>query len=207
MPAAAVIRRVQALSGIIGFKGSVGGPADRTVGAPAHVLVDPKVEADDKVEGRLGCPPGYVITGIGSRAHEDNITTMWLRIQPLLPDGTLGEPEQLRAGWEADAGLEADVSLPPGYIATGFGAAIAPEWDVKRFRVWARPLHANGTLGEEEEFRGGIDLVSGVEKELRLEPGRVLTSVGLNCMSNDINGIHGTSAVLVPTATTATPRE
>ncbi|MHC4543939.1 MAG: hypothetical protein ACYTDW_03695 [Planctomycetota bacterium] len=33
------------------------------------VLIDHKVEADDKVEAYLKAPPGYVITGLGSRAH------------------------------------------------------------------------------------------------------------------------------------------
>ena len=176
-------------------------PADDAPEVPALALVDPQNEADDKVEARLTAPPGYVITGIGSRAHYDNVTTMWLRIQPLLADGKLGPAEQLRSGWELDAGLEAEVALPPGYVATGFGAAVAPEWDVKRFRVWARPLSADGTLGEEKEFRGGVDLVSGVEREVHTEPGRVLTSAGLNCMHNDINGIRAESARLIRTAT------
>jgi len=178
-----------------------GDPPAATDAVGSLALVDPKDEAADKVEGHLKAPPGYVITGIGARAHYDNITTMWLRIQPLLPNGTLGKAEQLRGGWELDAGLEAEVKLPPTYIATGFGAAVAPEWDVKRFRVWARPLLGDGTLGEEKEFRGGADLVSGVEKSVRLKPGRVLTGVGLNCMFNDINGIQATSAALIDTAT------
>ncbi len=169
-------------------------------GVPTLVRTDPKMEVDDKVEARLHAPPGYVITGIGSRAHYDNITTMWLKIQPLLPDGTLGPAEQLRSGWEPDAGLEAEVTLPPGMVVTGFGAAIAPEWDVKRFRVWARTLAPDGSLGEEKEFRGGIDRVSGVEREIRAAPGRVLISAGLNCSFNDINGIKADSAALVPSA-------
>jgi len=176
-------------------------PPARAKQAPALVLVDPKVEADDKVEACLEAPPGYVITGLGSRAHYDNITTMWIRVQPLLPDGTLGEPEELRSGWEPDAGLEAQIKLPAGYVATGFGAGIAPEWDVKRFRVWARPLLEDGTLGDEKEFRGGVDLESGCERKVRLEAGRVLTSAGLNCMVNDVNGIKANSAALIHTAT------
>ncbi|MBC8872832.1 MAG: hypothetical protein H8E44_25645 [Planctomycetes bacterium] len=168
---------------------------------PTFALVEPSTEANDKVEASLQAPPGHVITGIGARAQDDNITTMWLRVQPLLADGTMGTPEYLRGGWEPDAGLEAQVELPPGYVATGFGAAIAPEWDVKRFRVWGRPLAADGSLGEEKEFRGGADLESGVERQVNLPAGRVLTSAGLNCMHNDINGIKAQSAVLVRTAT------
>ena len=49
---------------------------------------------------------------------------------------------------------------------------------------------------EKKEFRGGADLVSGVEREVHTGPGRVLTSAGLNCMHNDINGIRADSAEL-----------
>jgi hypothetical protein len=175
-------------------------PQARSKKAYSVVLIDHKVESDDKVEAYLKAPPGYVITGLGSRAHYDNITTMWLKVQPILPDGTLGEAEELRHGWEPDAHLEAKVELPEGYIATGFGAGIAPEWDVKRLGVWARPLRKDGTLGEEKLFRGGVDLKSGFEKTVRLEKGRVLTSAGLNCMLNDVNGIKATSAKLTKSA-------
>jgi len=169
---------------------------------PAMVLAEPRVEAQDKVEAYLQAPEGYVITGLGARAHYDNITTLWLRIQPLRPDGTLGPAEHLRAGWEMDSHLEAKVELPEGYVATGFGAGIAPEWDVKRLGVWARPLRADGTLGEEKLFRGGIDLESGFERSVRLEAGRVLTAAGLNCMLNDVNGIAAASRVVRRTAHT-----
>ncbi len=177
-----------------------GDPTIHTSGKPSLVLVDPKVEAGDKVEACLYAPPGYVITGLGSRAHYDNITTMWMRIQPLLPDGTLGEPEELRSGWEPDSHLEGRVELPDGYVATGFGAGIAPEWDVRRFGLWGRPLLEDGSLGEEKLFRGGGDRESGFEKQVRIEKGRVLTSAGLNCMFNDVNGIKATSAALIQTA-------
>jgi len=176
-------------------------PKPRDDSLPAFALTDHRVEANDQVEAFLKAPPGYLIRGIGSRAQDDNITTMWLRVQPLLDDGTLGPAEQIRGGWEVDAGLEAQVELPDGYVATGFGAAVAPEWDVKRFRVWARPLRPDGTLGEEKEFRGGVDRESGIERQVRLDPGRVLTSAGLNCMHNDVNGIKADSAVLVRSVT------
>lgn len=159
-------------------------------------FADPRMESDPTVEAFLQAPPGHVITGIGARAHYDNITTLWLKVQPLLPDGTLGEAEQLRGGWEADSHLEARVELPPGHVATGFGAGIAPEWDVKRLRVWGRPLLPGGALGEEKEFRGGQDLQGGCEKVIRLAPGRILISAGLNCMFNDVNKIKGASARL-----------
>ncbi len=112
----------------------------------------------------------------------------------LLPDGSLGAAMEMRGGWEPDSHLEARVELPEGYVATGFGAGIAPEWDVKRLGVWARPLRPDGSLGEEKLFRGGIDHKSGFEQTIRLEQGRVLVSAGLNCMLNDVNKIKGDSA-------------
>lgn len=172
----------------------------RAAAAPSLVLRDAKVEADDKVEAHLVAPPGYVITGLGARAHYDNVTTMWLRIQPLRPDGTLGEPEQLRGGWEPDAGLEAAVELPEGHVVTGFGARAAPEWDVKSLVVWARPMSRDGRLGEEKAFRAGKEPEKGPERHARAAAGRVLTAAGLNCMHNDINGIRATSAALVRTS-------
>jgi hypothetical protein len=185
------------------------GPMDSPVQAPPAVkhrvprlaLTDGRVEASDKTETYLEIPPEYVITGLGARAHYDNVTTLWLKMQPLLPDGTLGKPVQLRSGWEPTVSLEAKVELPDGWVATGFGAGIAPEWDVKRLGVWGRKLGSKGLTGEEKVYRGGSDLESGFERAVRLDEGRVLTAAGLNCMLNDVNGIQGSSARLGLTAT------
>lgn len=168
---------------------------------PAIALTDHRSEADGRVEGFLAAPPDHVITGLGARAHHDNITTLWLQLRPLLADGSLGATEQLRGGWEPDSHLEAVVVLPDGWVATGFGAGIAPEWDVRRLGVWARELQPDGTLGAEERlFRGGSDHNSGFEKTVRVEAGRVLTSAGINCGFNDVNRVRATSARWTPTA-------
>jgi hypothetical protein len=162
------------------------------------------MESDERVEVQLDAPPGYVITGMGARAAADNVTTLMLRVAPLLADGTLGEPEKLRGGWEPDAGLEAEIRLPEGYVATGLGARIAPEWDVKTFALWGRPLHPDGSLGEEREFRAGVEPRGGLEKIVRLEdssPPRILISAGLRCSSNDVGGISARSALVARTST------
>ncbi len=184
------------------------GPASQSAGVSASAmdsrvvaLDEPRIDAADRAEAWLQAPPGYVVTGLGSRAAGDNITTMRLRVQPLLANGTLGEARVMRGGWELDAGLEANVDLPPGWVATGFGARIAPEWDVKTLAVWGRPLQADGALGEEKEFRAGIQPDGGLEKTVRLDAGRVLTGAGLRCSLNDVKGIRATSARLRPTAT------
>ena len=155
----------------------------------------------NRVEAFAMAPPGYVITGLVARAAGDNITTMRIRVQPILGDGTLGDPEVILAGWEPDAGLEANVDLPDGYVVTGFGARIAPEWDVKTLAVWGRPLRPDGTLGEENEFRAGVEPDKGLEKTVLLESGRVLTGAGLRCGSNDVTAIRAASARVTRSAT------
>jgi hypothetical protein len=179
-------------------------PPVRTEDVSNLVLVDEQEITDGKsIEGYLEAPAGYVVTGLGARAHYDNITTMWMQIRPLLADGTLGEPEELRTGNEPDSHLEAQVILPDGYVATGFGAGIKPEWDVNRFIVWARPLNADGTLGEEKDFRAGRNPESGPEQKIEPVEGRILIGAGLNCMLNDVNRVHGKTAKLILTPTGA----
>jgi hypothetical protein len=168
---------------------------------PTLVLADRQLESDQRVEAELTSPPGYVVTGLGARAHEDNLTTLWMQVRPLLQDGTLGPPEEIRGGWELDAGLEAQIILPEGYVATGFGGRIAPEWDVKTFALWGRPLLQNGVLGAQKMFRAGIEPNGGLERQIQLAPGRVLTTAGLNCGFNDVNRIKAASMALLPSAT------
>ena len=67
--------------------------------------------------------------------------------------------------------------------------------------VWGRPLLEDGTLGDEKEFRAGVEAKGGLERRVRLSAGRVLTSAGLRCHLNDIAGIRASSARLVRTAT------
>ncbi|MBN2506282.1 MAG: hypothetical protein JXQ71_06275 [Verrucomicrobia bacterium] len=176
-------------------------PAPYPDAAPTRVLTDRRVDVENRVEAELTAPPGYVITGLGARAHEDNLTTLWLQIRPLQADGTLGAPEELRGGWEPDANLEAKITLPDGYVATGFGGRIAPEWDVKTLALWGRPLRDDGVLGEPRAFRAGIESEGGLEKQIQLPAGRVLGTVGLNCGFNDLNRIKCASFVLGTTAT------
>jgi len=178
---------------------------------PALALTGPRVESGEGVEVRLEAPPGFVMTGMGARAAAGHLTTLMLRVAPLLPDGTLGEPEEMRAGREPDADLEAEIRLPPGHVATGFGARITPGGDVKTLALWGRPLLPGGLLGGERELRAGVEPGGGLERRVRLEaaaesPARVLISAGLRCPSNDAGGISARSALLEPTATEAERR-
>lgn len=179
--------------------GPAGSPADcaSAAGAPPYAIGDVRPEAEERVEAFAQAPPGFVITGLGARGHEDNVTTIWLKVRPVLADGTLGAPEEIRGGWEPDAGLEAVIELPDGYVLTGFGARAAPEWDVKSMTVWGRPLNRDGSLGAEKEFHGGIEPDRGPERMVKAPDGRVLVSAGMNMSFNDINAVRADSAALV----------
>lgn len=166
--------------------------------APARgavVLVGDRVDAQQVTEVRVDVPPGCVITGVGFRAHQDNFTTMLCRYHRVSPDGKLVDPQEVRAGAEPDHACEATVMLPDGYVAVGFGARGAPEWDITTLRVWARKLNPDGTLGKVEIFNDGFAPENGCEREVLLgEPDRALTGAGLRFMFNDVIGIYARSS-------------
>lgn len=162
--------------------------------ATTLILIDDRADSQQKTEARFDAPDGRVITGLGFRAHYDNITTMHVRHHALTPDGQLVDPVETRLGAEPDNPCEGKVYLPAGYVAVGYGAAGEPEWDVTLVRVWARPLRADGTLGEVEEFSDGFNPTRGPERYLLLEESdRVLTGAGLRFQFNDITGLYARS--------------
>ena len=80
-------------------------PLTASAGAPSLtagslLLVNDREIAAERTEVRFSCPPGSVLTGIGARAHADNITTMWFVHRELRPDGSLGEPVEVKRGSE-----------------------------------------------------------------------------------------------------------
>jgi hypothetical protein len=158
------------------------------------VLLDERVDRDEITEIRFNAPAGCVVTGLGLRAHADNITTMHCRYHRLLPDGTLVDPEEAHLGSEPEHGCEGKVLLPDGWVAVGFGAAGEPEWDVTLIRVWARQLNRDGTLGEVKAFNAGRRPDRGPERFVLIdETDRALTGVGIRFHHNDIMGIYGRS--------------
>jgi len=158
------------------------------------VLLGERIDCDERTEVRFNAPHGCVITGLGFRAHADNITTMHCRYHRVLPDGTLADPHEAHLGSEPDHGCEGKVLLPDGWAAVGFGAAGEPEWDVTLLRVWGRRLHRDGTLGEIEVFNAGRRPDRGPERAVLVEEtDRILTGVGIRFHHNDIMGIYGRS--------------
>lgn len=157
-------------------------------------LIDDRIEAQQITEVRFDVPEGCVITGLGFRAHEDNLTTMLCRYHKISPEGKLVEPKEARVGSEPDHACEATVLLPDGYVAVGFGGRGAPEWDITTLRIWARPLNPDGTLGEIKIFNDGFAPDHHCEREIVLkETDRVLTGAGLRFHYHDMIGIYGRS--------------
>jgi len=162
------------------------------------ILFDQRIDAQQITEVRFTAPEGCVITGLGLRAHYDNITTMHCRYHRLTADGRLVDPKEAHFGSEPDHQCEAKVLLPDGWVAVGFGAAGEPEWDVTLVRIWGRKLNSDGTLGEIKAFNDGFKPDRGPEREVLLaEPDRILAGVGARFGSNDILGIYGCSRKLL----------
>jgi len=175
---------------------SVGEPATRPVAAspeppPASskqrvVLRDHTIDRRSRVEAWIRVPAGYVITGIGLRADLDRISTLRVRMNALREDGSLGRPTEQRDGWSPDREPAANIDLPDGYVAVGFGAAVDAKWNVTSLVVWARPLSRDGKLGEQQQFRAGTQPDTEPQAQFICPERRVLTSVGFGCRDGKI---------------------
>lgn len=154
-------------------------------------LDDRRLDLEEQIEAQYTVPEGFVITGIGARGSEENVSRMRVRQQRLLPDGTLGEPQEIRFGYDPFGDLEANITLPDCYVAVGYGARAGGEWDVMTLIVWARLLQPDGTLGPLTEFRAGYEAYhAGVEREfIAPQVDRVLTGVGMRMRFSDITNI------------------
>ncbi|MBN1419421.1 MAG: hypothetical protein JXP34_11635 [Planctomycetes bacterium] len=160
-------------------------------------LLAPRVEIRQKTEAEIDLPPGCVVTGIGARAHYDNITTLWIAFREVRADGSLGQPREIHLGSEPDRACEAKIFLPDGWIVAGFGARGSPEWDVSTLRVWGRRWDPDGG-GEIRVWSDGREPGGGLERMILLaDPDRVITGAGLRLHHNDIAGIYARSARLV----------
>lgn len=153
-------------------------------------LDDCRLDLDEGPEASISVPPGYLITGLGFRAWFQDIQTMRVQMRELRPDGTLGNPREVRAGVEPNEGLEVDVTLPDCYVMVGFGARAAAETDVTTMWVWARPILPDGSLGPQEEFRSGFEPDHGLERQFQLPPNRVMTGAGMRVSFGDVTGLY-----------------
>ena len=146
---------------------------------------------DSGYEAHYTVPPGYVITGLGFRAFGHDVTTIRVRMCELLSDGTMGLPQEVRAGSDPYADLEVNINLPPCYVMVGFGARSIAVGDITTLAVWARPIQSDGTLGPVEEFRAGSDPYHSLEKQFLIpQQNRAMTGAGMKCDEYDITGLY-----------------
>lgn len=89
-------------------------------------------------------PFGYILTGIGVRAHSDEIRTVRLIARQIRPDGSLGPREEFRTGPAKDADVELMVEAPPGNAIINIGANIdrrgPASQDFKYLMIQYRPI-------------------------------------------------------------------
>lgn len=68
-------------------------------------------------------PYNHVVTGFGGRINNSNrVTTIRLQVRAILSDGGLGPARIKRCGSSPNTGMERFVTLPDGYVMTGFAA-------------------------------------------------------------------------------------
>lgn len=165
-------------------------------------LTDHRIDVDVRVEAGYDLPDGYVITGLGfGQRYPDDITTLRIRMQPLLEEGALGEAIVVRAGGVPEWGLAADIDLPGGWVAVGYGAS------PNTLAVWAAPIKPDGSLGEVKEFRAGADPEGELHVRFVCDENRVLTGLGMRRSGDFITDARarsartpGTKAGTAPTA-------
>ena len=161
---------------------------------PPVRLRDFRYEMNDPCELSFEVPGDYVITAMGMRAAEGRVTTLWVTIREILPNGSLGEFRHLRRGSAPDHHPEGIVMLPEGYAAVGFGIQIIPWWDIGVLSLWGARFNRDGTLGDPIEFRHGFTPGAKTQMQILLPPDRVLTGFGVGSRDHEAVGLMAQSA-------------
>ena len=160
-------------------------------------LTDYRLEPSELHRATYMAPEQSVITGVGIRANQSCISTMQVTSRELPPDGMLGDRKVQGRGWHPFHEPEGPlVVLPEGHVAVGVGLSIEPMADCKDIMLWGAPLKEDGTLGKPEEFHGGFHPEPGtkLQRQILLEPGRVLTGFGFWINDHETVGLMVMSA-------------
>lgn len=133
-------------------------------------------------------PYNHVITGIGGRMDSrSRITTLVLEVRALLSDSSLGPVKRTRCGTSPDHSLEKFVSLPDGYVMTGFAAhsrrnnfvgltAQGKRFDSSTGKLVGDTISlSDGTEGAEVEYKPNTSV-------------RLLRSVGFRAYNSNFRG-------------------
>lgn len=114
--------------------GTLGTPVERRGG----------IEPSGGLEVNVTVPDCHVIVGFGARASaETDITTMAVWARPLLPDGTLGDVVELRAGSDPNHALERQHQITGNRALTGAGMRVG-NGDVTGLYLESCALEATG---------------------------------------------------------------
>lgn len=147
-------------------------PTNLRAGKNPFGLTHPKVLIDGEAEIKEGwseqaacvAPENHFISGYGGRILDGNVTTLHLEIRENRADGSLGPRTILRCGSVPDSGLEQFVSLPNGYVMTGFGGhvqknnfvgitAYGKKLDSERGSLTTATQQVSGSSGQEMSFQ------------------------------------------------------
>ncbi len=183
------------LMGCLSLNGDPG--FSKAAGVEKVTLQDRRVEVNDPIDIGYEAPDGYAITGLGMRAADGAITTLWIDIQKVNSDGTLGERQTIHKGTTPDRFPEGLVNLPLGYVAVGFGVNVIEFWDIGAITLWGAPLNRDGSLGPIREFRGGFQAHTATEKQILLPENRILVGVGIAVKDHNAIGIMAQSSTCV----------
>ena len=78
-------------------------------------------DPNGNVEGDGNLGENYMLTGVGARIDDDNVTTLHIRGQAITADGALGDEVTYKFGSEPNHKLEAWYEVPTGYGIVGIG--------------------------------------------------------------------------------------
>jgi len=129
-----------------------------------------------------------VITGIGVRAKDSNITTLRIEYAQIQSDGTLGDKMHENFGSKPDNKLERYVTTKrQNDVVVGFAIRVKDD-DVSGLRIYTRTLDTdNGTLSERrEDVTDGKDVF---EIDWHIDTNitsSVMTRLGLRAKSDDV---------------------
>lgn len=152
------------------------------------ILIDGEAEIKEGWSEQAACvaPENHFISGYGGRILDGNVTTLHLEIRENRTDGSLGPRAILRCGSVPDSGLEKFVSLPDGYVMTGFGGhiqknnfigltAYGKKLDSNRARLTTATQQVSGSSGQEMSFQSATSTTA-------------LRGIGLRVYKSNIRG-------------------
>lgn len=159
------------------------------------------------IERSYRLPEGYVLTGIGATAHNDNIIYLRVQGRPVNSDGSLGPRQNFQDGTIESSAPETWAEVDDEYVIIGFGGNV---WrnNVNTLNVWYRRYNPKTKRleGQVQIMSRGTNPNSGNnESFVRTEAVRgpdidrlVLVGVGMNAYNDNLNRVSALVGKLRP---------